>query len=1213
MSPQVLLRLLLLLFAAALLPFQPARAATLPTGFAEVKIAENLNPTTMTFAPDGRLFLLEKDGKIRIIKDGALLATNFATVTVDTFNERGLLGIALDPSFSTNGYVYVFYTATTPNKHNRVSRFTASGDVASGGETVIFDLDDLASSGVHNGGALQFGSDGKLYIAQGNNANNGWTQSLENTFGKILRINADGTIPTDNPFYSTTTGKNRAIWAYGLRNPFSMAWQPGTNGKFFINDVGESTWEEVNEGVAGSNYGFSGGSTDGVRNTSGLRDPIFTYRHGSGTTNGNCVVGATFYNPQTTQFPSSYVGKYFFADYNSGWIRYIDPTNLPSDPTTSSAATLFASGITAPLDVKIAPDGSLWYINRGNNNGSTETNTGVNSGSIWKVTYTNSDAPSISSHPSSVTRGIGQSVTFTASASGTGSLSYQWKRNGTDISGANGPSYSLASVAVADSGAKFKVAVTNSFGTATSNEATLTVLNNNPPTATIATPAVGAVYPFGGTVNYSGSGSDSEDGALAASALTWKVDFHHNDHSHPVNAASSGSTTGSFTDANPTESGDIWHRIYLTATDSAGLSTTVYREVLAANAFVWVDDALPTGATAQSDGGDSWDWVTIDPDPFFNTKAHKSNLNTSGSHQHWFTGATATMSVATGDTLFAYVYLDPVNPPTEIMLQWNDGTWDHRAYWGANSIALGTDGTNSRRYIGALPTAGRWTKLTVPASQVGLEGSTVSGMAFTLYNGRATWDKAGKTSEIVAAPDFSPAGGTYTSAQSVTLSTTTTGATIRYTTNGSDVTSSSTVYSGAITVSATTTIKAKAFRSGAVDSNQASATYTINAASFSPTTFSDDFSAATLSSTWGTNSKGTWGLNSGIYQQTSTAAADPKKAMIKNGVTVPADVCIKAKVRVDSWSGGDPARAGVSIGSGNDGHGINLLFRDGNKVRFLDDLRAWGPEYSFTWSTGTWYWMKLKRVGDNYAGKVWADGTVEPTDWPYTWSGRTGRSGGYPGLNGGSGNCTVSFDDVSVTGEAPSPWVDQDINVAANQNGSTNYVSSGPSFTLQGGGDDIWNNQDKFRFIHQDASGDCEIVARVQSVENTDYWAKSGVMIRESTAAGARFVMVVQMPNNEVGMQWRTATDSSAGWNGSRLGGTTSAKYVRLVRSGDTFSGYYKVNSGDSWTLITSVSNVPMGTATKIGLSVTAHTSSGGTSAQNLLSTSTLTDVTVTP
>ena len=109
------------------------------------------------------------------------------------------------------------------------------------------------------------------------------------------------------------------------------------------------------------------------------------------------------------------------------------------------------------------------------------------------------------------------------------------------------------------------------------------------------------------------------------------------------------------------------------------------------------------------------------------------------------TGATGSMQVATGDTLFAWVYLDPANPPSEVMVGWNDGTsWEHRAYWGTNSITYGTVGTAGRYYAGALPAAGGWVKLSVPASAVGLEGSAVSGIDLSLFNGRATFDTIGQ-------------------------------------------------------------------------------------------------------------------------------------------------------------------------------------------------------------------------------------------------------------------------------------------------------------------------------------------------------------------------------------------------------------------------------------------------------------------------------------
>src|SRR6267143_3254723 len=144
---------------------------------------------------------------------------------------------------------------------------------------------------------------------------------------------------------------------------------------------------------------------------------------------------------------------------------------------------------------------------------------------------------------------------------------------------------------------------------------------------------------------------------------------------------------------------------------------------------IWVEDATPAGATLEGTG-EGWNWIASNPTPFSGNLAHQSNV-VGGVHQHYFYGATETLAVNVGNTLIAYVYLDPASPPTEIMLQWNDGSWSHRAYWGANNIGFGTDGTDSRRFIGALPALGQWVRLDVPASSVGLEGHVLNGLAFT--------------------------------------------------------------------------------------------------------------------------------------------------------------------------------------------------------------------------------------------------------------------------------------------------------------------------------------------------------------------------------------------------------------------------------------------------------------------------------------------------
>ena len=330
-------------------------AATVPTGFTDTLVANGLNnPTSMALAPDGRIFVCQQGGALRVIKNGVLLATPFLTVSVDSAGERGLLGVAFDPNFASNQLVYVYYTVPTP-AHNRVSRFIASGDVAlAGSEVILMELPNLSTATNHNAGAIHFGPDGNLYVAVGDNANRNNAQSFSTRLGKMLRVTSSGGIPTDNPFFNTTTGDNRAIWALGLRNPFTFTFQPGV-GRMFINDVGESTWEEINDGIAGSNYGW--GICEGFCNppNPSFRDPLFAYQN----TGVDCAItGGAFYNPQVVQFPTTFFGKYFFSDFCGGWIKMLDPAN-------PSVASDFATGISNPVDLKVSPDGFLYYLARG--------------------------------------------------------------------------------------------------------------------------------------------------------------------------------------------------------------------------------------------------------------------------------------------------------------------------------------------------------------------------------------------------------------------------------------------------------------------------------------------------------------------------------------------------------------------------------------------------------------------------------------------------------------------------------------------------------------------------------------------------------------------------------------------------------------------------------------------------------------------------------
>ncbi|WP_139559744.1 PQQ-dependent sugar dehydrogenase [Methylotetracoccus oryzae] len=331
---------------------ESCEAATLPVGFAETQVASGLlQPTAMSIAPDGRIFVCQQGGRLRVIKNGVLLPKPFVTLAVNAVDEGGLLGVAFDPNFTSNRFVYVYYTANTAPPHNRVSRFTAQGDLAvPGSQRVILDLNNLTNSR-HYGGAIHFGRDGKLYIAVGDNDVGTNAQTLSNLFGKLLRINSNGTIPSNNPFFSTALGKNRSIWALGLRNPFTFAVQPGS-GRIFLNDVGQSNWEEIDDGHSGANYGWP--ETEGPTSDPRFVSPVHAYRTGS---LGSCAItGGTFYNPPIRMFPAGYVGTYFFADYCGGWIRRYSPS--------TGQVRGFATVIVQPVDLDVATDGSLYYLRR---------------------------------------------------------------------------------------------------------------------------------------------------------------------------------------------------------------------------------------------------------------------------------------------------------------------------------------------------------------------------------------------------------------------------------------------------------------------------------------------------------------------------------------------------------------------------------------------------------------------------------------------------------------------------------------------------------------------------------------------------------------------------------------------------------------------------------------------------------------------------------
>ena len=558
-----------------------AASQTLPANFSQVLVANGIsNPTVMAFAPDGRIFVAQQTGQLRVIKNGALLTTPFVSLPVSSSGERGLLGIAFDPNFTTNQYVYLYYTNTTPR--NQISRFTANGDVAlAGSEVLVLALDALSSATNHNGGTMQFGPDGKLYIGVGENANGSHAQNLDTYHGKILRINPDGTVPAGNP-YAGGTAQRQRVWALGLRNPYTITFQPGT-GRLFVNDVGQNTWEEINDATTGGlNFGWP--TAEGNSTNPAFTNPIYIYGHASQIGQGCAITGGTFFNPASTNYPSSYTGKYFFIDYCGNWI---DVLTLSGSLVTRAN---FGSNIGGnPVSVITGPDGNLYFLSRTN-------------AAVYRIEYSGSSAPLITSQPQSLTVTQGSPATFSVTATGTAPLSYQWRKNSVNIPGANSAAYTIFATVEADEGL-YSVVVSNAAGTATSNSASLTVNPPNiKPVATFSAPAVGSTYGGGDVISFNGSGSDAEDGQLGASSFTWFINFHHSSHTHPAMNDLNGVTGGTFTVPALGETAtDVFYRIYLVVRDAAGARDTTFRDVLPRTSTITLN-TNPQGLVVTVDG-----------------------------------------------------------------------------------------------------------------------------------------------------------------------------------------------------------------------------------------------------------------------------------------------------------------------------------------------------------------------------------------------------------------------------------------------------------------------------------------------------------------------------------------------------------------------------------------------------------------------------------
>ena len=550
-----------------------AVAATTISGaaFQAVDFVTGLNqPTSMAFAPDGRLFVTEKGGQLRVIKDGVLLPTPFVTVSAITFIEEGLLGVAFPPNFDTTGHVYVYYTTT--GEVNRISRFTTSlagdGDTADpNSEEVIFEVNVSSFGGAHNGGAIHFGPDGMLYVGVGDHAVPANAQDPNIPAGAILRLdamNAPNIVPSDG------LNLSGEVYSGGLRNPYTFAIDAVT-GRILINDVGKADWEEVNSGQVGTpglNYGWA--TCEGFCN-SGFTNPVAAFPHPI----SQAVTGGVF--SRGAALPSAYEGHYLVSDYLQGWMYRITPDNRVYG---------FMTGLDSPLDIDVAPDGKLYHIS-------------FTSNKIVEIVFTGS----LNRAPTAVasampTNGFATlAVTFDASGSSDpdlDALSYEWDfGDGSPVSNLQTVVHSYTS------NGTFIATLTVDDGNGGSDTDTIVItVGSTPPTATIDLPLVASTYSGGDTIAYSGTATDPEDGPLGASAFRWTIQFWHNDgfaHFHPYLGPIDAVTSGTFDAATVGEtSPNVWYRVILEVTDSSGLTDTTFVDVSPITAQVTLD-TVPTG------------------------------------------------------------------------------------------------------------------------------------------------------------------------------------------------------------------------------------------------------------------------------------------------------------------------------------------------------------------------------------------------------------------------------------------------------------------------------------------------------------------------------------------------------------------------------------------------------------------------------------------
>ncbi len=569
--------------------------ADLPQGFTRTAVwINNGGVSAIAPLPDGRVLASALFGYISLVREGQAPILLHIIPDVVTTDEHGVLGLCIDPAFDKNGFFYVLYTG--PGPYNLVARYTlANNAVNPASRTVIWQNPGLCPGASHQGGAINFGPDGNLYIATGDQydtpAN---AQTLVNQHGKILRLAADGSVPPDNPFV-TTPGAQPQIFAYGLRNPFRFSIDQLT-GSLWIGDVGGSAHEEIDHGHAAANFGwpFMEGPLCSIGSCANFHEPAWSYAHGdpllSPTFEGAVICGPVY---RGTAFPPAYRNQLYYADHVNGWIRRLAfdangevTDDLPFD--SSPAAKLI-------VDLKLGQDGALYYA-------VIQDNPSTLAG-VYKISATTggNQPPVVVANAAPRQGDAPLSVQFDSAGTidpdaGPQPLTFLWNFGDGQNSTIPSPQHSYPTRGV------FHATLTASDGLdpITSNPIAITV--GHAPVPTITLPAQGVEYSAGDTIMFAGTATDAEDGTMPPSAFTWSFVLVHLNHTHPFMGSLTGVQGGSF--VVPSSGHDPEHthyRIDLTVRDSDGITTTTSRDLVPRISELRFDTA-PAGIPVFLDG-----------------------------------------------------------------------------------------------------------------------------------------------------------------------------------------------------------------------------------------------------------------------------------------------------------------------------------------------------------------------------------------------------------------------------------------------------------------------------------------------------------------------------------------------------------------------------------------------------------------------------------